>query len=152
LKKLTGYQKLTPPLDLTNQTLKVTGARGKKLAFYLPIWNIGSTPDSFLIQGSDSVTGAYTNGKVIGTYTNLVNYFLGAIPQGSLTNTPAVVAGTFSTATLAPGAFTGEATMLRAEITVDKHAPKGITTNTIKATSSGNFLKTDSVRVILTVK
>jgi len=42
--------------------------------------------------------------------------------------------------------------MLRVEITVDKHAPKGTNTVTITGISSANNLKTDSVRVALVVK
>ena len=117
-------------------------ARGQKLVFYLPIWNVGYSTDSFLIYGSGDVAGAYT-----------VKYFLGAIPKESLDVTSMVKAGTFSTATLASGAYTGDATMLRVEITVDRHAvSKSTSVVTISGMSSVNIQKTDSVRISLTVK
>ena len=154
LKKLLGYNRLTPPLDLTNQTLKATGARGKKLVFYLPIWNQGTWADAFLIQGGGSTIGTYTDRLGTGTYTNKVRYFLGALPKDSLDITSAVTAGTYSTATLGVGGYTGLATMLRLEITVDKHAPAGPIPITVKATPATRKYSSqnDSVQLKLTVK
>ncbi len=142
------------PLDLTNQTLKATGARGKKLVFYLPIWNQGTWADAFLIQGGGSTIGTYTDRLGTGTYTNKVRYFLGALPKDSLDITSAVTAGTYSTATLGVGGYTGLATMLRLEITVDKHAPAGPIPITVKATPATRKYSSqnDSVQLKLTVK
>ena len=141
LKKLIGYNVLTPPSPISKETLTINGGRGKKLVFYLPIWNAGNNTDSFLIRGDSDVAGTYT-----------VKYFLGAFPKESLDITSAVTAGTFSTTALGPGAFTGDATMLRVEITVDKHAPKGTSLVTVTGTSIVNLLKADAVRVALTVR
>ena len=141
LKKLLGYGVLTPTNSITKQTLAVTAGRGSKHVFYVPIWNAGNNTDAFLIRGDGGVAGTYT-----------VNYFLGAIPRESVNITSAVTAGTFSTGTLGPGAFTGVATMLRVEITIDKHAPKDKSAVTITGTSSTNIMKTDAVRVALTVR
>jgi hypothetical protein len=55
------------------------------------------------------------------------------------------VGGSFSTATLAPGAFTSDATMMRVEITADRAAPPGVIPVVIRGTSSANPVKADSV-------
>ena len=142
LKKLLGYGVYPPPTNtLSQETLAVTGARGRKFVFYLPIWNAGNYSDTFLLRGTGDVAGTYT-----------VKYWLGAIPSESLDVTAAVKAGTFSTSALGAGAFTGLATMLRVEITVDKHAPKSVSLIKINAIPSANVLKTDTVQVKLTVK
>ena len=134
LKKFLGKGVFTPPNPITAQTLSLKGKRGKKLVFYVAFQNKGNGPDSFVVQGSGSAPGVFT-----------VQYFLGAHPRESTDITSAVVDGSFSTATLAPGAFTSEATMMRVEITVDRSAPPGVIPAVITGTSSANPAKADSV-------
>ena len=78
-----------------------------------------------------------------------VTYRLGAKPADSVDITAAVVAGGFSTATLAAGAVTGDATMIRVEVLADKALVSPKTTKTFKLTfaSPGDPTKQDAVLV-----
>jgi len=83
----------------------------------------------------------------VGGFT--VKYFLGA--TGTTDITPTVEAGIHASSTLAPGAITGNDTMIRIEIFADKAVPKG-TPNTfaLKFTSVSDPTKVDVVKAKVT--
>ena len=104
---------------------------------FIAVRNVGSASDSFLVQG-DASSGGFT-----------VTYFLGSKPADSIDVSAAVEAGTFSTATMGPGAVTGDATMIRVEVFADRAlvAPGTTKTFTLTFTSAGDPTKQDAVRV-----
>jgi len=112
------------------------GAR-KGLKFYVAVKNTGTANDNFLVHG-DGSSGGFT-----------VSYFLGAKPSESVDVTAAVEAGTFSTATMAPGAVTGSSTMIRVEVLADKTLVAAGTTKTFTLTfsSASDPSSEDAVRV-----
>jgi hypothetical protein len=125
----------------TNSTQVVTQSvkRGKKGVFYVAIQNDGNTADSFRIQGAGDSTG----------FT--VKYYLGA--SGNFDITSAVLAGTFSTPKMAAGAITGDATMIRMEVTVSRTAAKGTRRNVLVSGSSNtDSSKADAVQAVVQVK
>ena len=137
LKKALGIGLLYPSPDpsLDQQTLVQKGRIGKVKKFYVSIRNLGNVADHFSIQGIQTNCTA--------------RYFLGAFPAESLDITPAVVAGTFSSSLLAGGAVTGDATLIRVEVTP---TGSGNCEVEVKGASTVNALKTDSVRARVTVK
>jgi hypothetical protein len=141
IKKFLGNGVFSPPSPVAAKTLSLKGKRGKKLVFYVAFQNRGNGPDSFMVQGNGGAPGIFT-----------VQYFLGAYPSESTNVTSAVVGGSFSTATLAPGALTSDATMMRVEITASRAAPPGVIPVVITGTSSANPAKADSVRALITAK
>lgn len=114
----------------------------KGLSFFVTVRNVGSAPDQFTVQGDGNVTG----------FT--VNYFLGAIPNDSVDVTSAVESGVFSTDTLAAGAVTSVATMLRIEVFADKTLiAKGVTkTFTLTFTSVSDPTKVDVVKATVVAR
>ena len=121
--------------EATTDTVK----RGKKGVFYLAVQNDGSVADSFRIQGAGDSTG----------FT--VKYYYGA--KGDLDITDAVVAGTFSTSTLNAGHVTGDATMIRVEVVVDKTVAKGARRNVlVSGYSNTDGSKVDAVQAVVVVK
>ena len=112
------------------------GAR-RGLRFYVTLRNVGSAPDRFTVQGDGNDTG----------FT--VNYYLGSVVKDSLDVSSAVESGVFSSSTLAAGAITSTATMLRVEVFADKTlVGKGVT-KTFKLTfsSAGDPTKVDVVKI-----
>ena len=110
--------------------------------FYVSVANVGSGTDRFLVQG-DGGSGGFT-----------VNYFLGAKPVESVDVSSAIESTTFATSTLAPGAFTGDATMIRIEVFADKNTvAKGTTkTFTLTFSSAADPTKQDTVRATVTAR
>lgn len=138
--KFIGNGLLTPPDDVALQTVTQRGGRGRVRKFYIRIQNDGNNVDSFKVLGSGDVPGVLT-----------VKYFLGAF--GDFDITAAVKAGTFTTSSMAAGAETGDATLIRAEITVDAAAPAGSTNSVVVTTSSSaNAAKTDTVRAQVVIR
>lgn len=83
-----------------------------------------------------------------------VHYFLGAKPADSVDVTTAVVNGTFSTSTMAPGAITGDTSMIRVEVSA---SATGVGPGTSKAftltfTSAGDATRQDIVGVVVTAR
>jgi hypothetical protein len=158
LLSLTGNADLSQPDAAIGKTMKLkkmlgagivnsTGAgqevqqpihRGvhKPVRFYIALENIGASPDAFTVLGDGNSTG----------FT--VNYYLGAIINDSTNVTAAVQSGVFSSSTLAPGAFTGDATMMRVEVFADKNlVGKGVTkTFNIRFASASDPSKIDVVK------
>jgi hypothetical protein len=146
-----GFNRLTPPTDLALQSVKQNGkrcnpkvfndparrSRCPKRTFYFSLQNLGTDPDAFKIKGTADVPGVF-----------YVRYFLGSRNFGGITNeiTAAVTAGNYTTATLAPKTITGNATWIRAEVTLDPLATQGTTDIVITATSASNAFKTDLAR------
>jgi len=123
----------------TDQTLSKRIGRGKKLRFYIPVQNEGTTPDAFVVTGAGG-TGDFD-----------VRYYLGA--KGDIDVTDAVVNGTYQTSTLAIGAIQNDATMLRMEVIASKTVLVGVT-NSIPVTfvSSSDVSKVDQVRATVFTK
>jgi hypothetical protein len=114
------------------------GARkGKR--YYVALQNIGTANDRFLVQAQ----------QIAGGTGWTANYFLAARPRDSVDVTAAVEAGTFSTSTMAPGAITGDTSMIRVEVFADKiNVAKGTTgTFTLTFSSVGDPTRQDTVRV-----
>jgi hypothetical protein len=112
------------------------GAR-RPLRFYVTLRNIGSAPDRFTVQGDGNDTG----------FT--VHYYLGSVVKDSLDVSSAVESGVFSSSTLAAGAITSTATMIRVEIFADKALVERGVTKTFKLTfsSAGDPTKVDVVKI-----
>jgi hypothetical protein len=123
-----------------SQTVSLKAGHGRKKVFYVAIRNAGNVSDSFLVQGSGDVAQGFT-----------VRYFLGAIPRQSLDITDAVKAGTYTTSTLAAGATTGDATLIRVEMKVTKDATTGFKPNLIKLISTTDPSKSDTVQATVAV-
>jgi hypothetical protein len=124
-----------------SETIAVKAGRGSKKVFFVRILNAGGVPDSFLVHGGDDVVQGYT-----------VRYFLGAVPRESLDITAAVKAGTFATTTMAGGATTGDATLIRVEMKVSKQAFSGFLSNLITVTSTTVSNKIDAVKATAVVR
>ncbi|MGD0652111.1 MAG: choice-of-anchor D domain-containing protein [Verrucomicrobiia bacterium] len=122
-----------------SKTVTQSVKRGGKGVFYVPIQNDGNAADSFLIQGAGDSAG----------FT--VKYYLGA--TGNFDITSAVVAGSYSTTKMAAGAFTGDATMIRVEVTVNRTAARSARKIVlVSAFSNTDSSKEDSVRAVVLVK
>ena len=126
-----------------NQTLSISIGRNKKKVFYIAFKNAGTIMDAFPVSGGGNVPGQLT-----------VNYYVGAKDYNGIVNevTAAVLANTYSTSSLAPGAITGDATLLRLQVTIDPNATRGTVYNIpVTARSSLNAAKQDTVVVQVTV-
>jgi hypothetical protein len=122
-----------------SKTVTESVKRGGKGVFYVQIQNDGNAADSFLIQGAGDSAG----------FT--VKYYLGA--SGNFDITGAVVAGSYRTSNLAPGAITSDATMIRVEVTVSRTAAKGARKNVpVSGFSNADSSKEDTVRAVVLVK
>jgi hypothetical protein len=121
---------------------KVVRGAKQPVKFYVAVQNVGSGADQFLVRG-DGSSGGFT-----------VRYFLGAKPVDSIDVSSAVVSATFATSTMAPGAFTGDATMVRVEVLADKNiVAKGTTkTFTLTFSSTNDPTRQDTVRATVTAK
>jgi len=122
-----------------NQTLTIKIGRKKKKVFYIAFKNAGTIMDAFPVSGGGNVPGQLT-----------VNYFVGAKNFNGVVNevTSSVAANTYSTSSLAPGAITGDSTLLRLQVTIDAAATQGTTYNIpVTAHSSLNPAKQDTVVV-----
>jgi hypothetical protein len=109
------------------QTRTLTGARGVSKTFVVKVWNNGTNADSYLVHGPGPATG----------FT--VKYLKGA--SGSTDITAAVIAGTYKTASLAPG--TGA--VIRLVVTIGSSPPTGVRDWLITATSRQNSSAQDAV-------
>ena len=96
------------------QTITKSVKHGKKGVFYVAVQNDGNTAGPFRIVESEISTNLIT-----------VKYFLGAKAKDAVDITSAVEGAGYTTASLAPGAITGDATMIRMEVTVSTNATKG---------------------------
>lgn len=133
------------------QTASQKSNRGRRRVFYARVQNDGNAADSFRVQGSDDIPLGIS-----------VKYFLGAVrdrscdgvppnPPGPCDITAAVKAGTFVTGTLAPGATTSDATLIRIEITVDKLANAGLYDALVTFTSNSKPSQRDTVQASVAV-
>jgi hypothetical protein len=123
------------------QEIVQKGKRGKPRVFYVNVVNAGNNTDSFKVQGNNDEPGLFT-----------VKYFLGAVRSDSVEITGAAKSGSFSTGTLAAGASTSDATMLRIEVTPDRAAPPGTYSVLVTTTSGADLSKSDSVKATVSVK
>ncbi|MCG3149753.1 MAG: hypothetical protein PCFJNLEI_03218 [Verrucomicrobiae bacterium] len=118
------------------------GKAGKPRYFYISVQNDGNTSDSYTVAGPTSLPGFAS-----------IRYFLGASPKQDLLDiTGAVGAGTYTTASLAVGATTGDATLIRVEFIVDSLAVAGSQSFLVTLTSTSNPAKQDAVKATITVK
>jgi hypothetical protein len=124
-----------------DQTVSRKSARKRTKVFYIRCQNTGSTVDTFTVLGGGNVPQGVS-----------VQYFVGAMPKEAVEITSAVVAGTYTTASLAPGAITGNATLLRVQVTADSDALSGSYSTLITFRSTSNPSKVDAVKTTLTVK
>jgi hypothetical protein len=123
------------------QQLSANARRGRRRVFYVRIQNDGNATDTFHVQGTgDTVQGTS------------VRYFLGAMRREALDITDAVKAGTYTTASMAGGATTGDATLIRVEITADKLAFSGFYETAVTVTSTTNPARSDTVKATVVVK
>jgi hypothetical protein len=126
LKKMVGFgtintngvasiERLTQnvPLELP----KVIEEDKHGVTFYVAVKNVGTGSDQFIVQGQQIEGQQFGNGQGF-----TVHYFLGSSskPSESMDVTAAIEAGTFATSTMAAGAVTGDATMIRVVIYADK--------------------------------
>jgi Glucose / Sorbosone dehydrogenase len=117
------------------QTRTVTTARGVSRTFVVKVWNNGTSADSFLLASPGSTNG----------FT--VTYLKGA--SGSTNITTAVVAGTYATASLAPG----NGAVIRVVVTIAANAPSGVTRDwLVVATSQQDSSAHDGVDARLKTK
>jgi hypothetical protein len=117
--------------------VKRGATRGRR--FFITLKNIGTSADQFKVLG-DGDSGGFT-----------VKYFLGA--TDTIDITPTVEAGTYASSTLAPGAITGNDTMIRVEVFADTAVPKGaVNSFAIKFTSVSDPTKVDVVKATVIAK
>lgn len=110
------------------QTRSFTTGRGVSRTFVVKVWNDSSSADAYLVKGAASLSG----------FT--VKYLKGA--SGTTDITAAVVAGTYRTASLAPGA----GVVIRMVITIASNAPTGVTRDfLVTATSARDSSAKDAV-------
>ena len=122
---------------------KIKRGGKKPVKFYINVQNVGTSDDSFLVLGTGSTAG----------FT--VHYFIGAVAKESADITSQVVAGTFSTSTLASGAITSIPTMIRVEVlAADKTLLGAGATQTfmLTFTSANDPSKVDAVNATVTAK
>jgi hypothetical protein len=124
-----------------SQTLTKFVRHGRKFVFYVAIRNDGNTAGSFHIHGTGDSTDS------------TVKYFLGAKKKDQIDITSVVEAGSFGTASMAPGAITGDATMIRGEVTVSRTAVAGTRIPLfVSGFSNTDSSKQDTVGVLVYVK
>lgn len=117
------------------QTRAVSTPAGVSKTFVIKVWNDGTGSDSYLLHGPGSSTG----------FT--AKYLKGA--SGTTDITAAVAAGTYKTASLAPGT----AVTIRLVITIAANAPSGSTQSwLVTATSKQNSSAQDAVDAQLTTQ
>ena len=110
------------------QTRSVTTPRGVSKTFVVKVWNDGTSADSFVLNGTGSTSG----------FT--VKYLKGT--TGTTNITSAVLAGTYKTASLAPG----NGVVIRLVVTVAATAPSGATRDwLVTATSQLDSSAQDAV-------
>jgi hypothetical protein len=121
-------------------TQKVKRGAKRGARFFMQLKNVGTNPDQFKVEG-DGDSGGFT-----------VSYFLGAADQTDIS--AAVESGAHASATLAPAATTGDATMIRIEVFADPLlVSKGeIETFTISFTSVSNPARVDVVKATVIAK
>jgi hypothetical protein len=109
--------------------------------YYVAVRNAGSAPDQFIVQSQ-----CQTPGDCVG-FT--ARYFLGSSAADGVEVTPAIEAGTFATSTMAAGAVTGDATMIRVEVSASKAEVTRGTTATflLTFTSVSDPTKQDTVAI-----
>jgi hypothetical protein len=109
--------------------------------YYVAVRNAGTAPDQFLVQSQ-----CQTSGDCSG-FT--ARYFLGSRPSDGIEVTAAVEAGTFATSTMEAGAVTGDATMIRVEVSASKaEVTRGATaTFLLTFTSASDPTKQDTVAI-----
>jgi hypothetical protein len=115
----------------SDQTISTRARRGKSRTFFVRIQNDGNQTDQFRVQGPSDIPGVLT-----------VKYLLGN--DGSQDITAAVKAGTFTTSSLAAGATTGQATLIRVEIRIDPAAPTSEQLLLFTITSVGDPVRQDA--------
>jgi hypothetical protein len=144
LKKMVGFNVITNVASAAEGIIQNVHRGAKKgVSFYVAVKNKGTGSDQFIVQG-DGSGGGFT-----------VSYFLGAKPSESVDVTAAVEAGTFMTDTMAAGAVTGDATMIRVVVTVpDKTLVLKNTTQTftLTFTSASDPTKQDTVSAAVVAK
>lgn len=143
LKQFVGRNILSPTNALSKQTVILTGGRGSKHVFYVMFQNLGNNPAYFDLGVVESFSSTNTTAR----------YFLGAKPSESTEVTSMVESQTLTTATLEPGAYTSDPTMLRVEIDIGKKAPKGTNSVVITATTVSEVpTRSDQVQAVVVVK
>lgn len=106
-----------------------SAARGHTVTFGMSIQNDGNTPDRIKVKATGTAAGGYT-----------VKYF-----QGTTDITSAVVAGTYRTPSLAPGATY----LITAKVTVKPTAAAGSqVTRLVTLRSVGNPVRKDAVKFV----
>jgi hypothetical protein len=125
----------------TFQTDVRQSARKRTRVFYVRCQNTGNNVDTFTVLGTGNIPQGIA-----------VRYFLGAVPKEAVEITNAVLAGTFATATLGPSAVTGDATLIRVEVTADANALPGSYPTLITLKSTSNPSKLDAVKATVTVR
>jgi hypothetical protein len=139
------------PNLLKRQSYNLKVARGKKVVRYISVQNKGTVSDTVQILGVTTISSNATPAHF------KVKYFLGAkTPPNLSTDLTSAIEGvgasSYSTASLAPDAITGDATWIRVEISVDKTAPhKSSCEVLVKGLSDGNSAKSDVVKITVTV-
>jgi hypothetical protein len=123
------------------QELAVKAGRGRKKVFFVRVQNDGNSADTFRVEGTGDVPQGIS-----------VRYFLGAIPREAVDITSAVQGGAYSTATMEASAFTGDATLIRVEVTVDKQAASGSYPTLITLRSASAPAKADAVKATVIVR
>jgi N-acetylneuraminic acid mutarotase len=119
-----------------SQSTAATAARGVSKTFQIRVANDGSTPDSFTVRGSPAGSSAF-----------IVTYLKGA--TGNVNVTSAVVAGTYTTPVLAPGATA----VLRLRVQVKAGAAaKAVQATSISVASTTRPTSKDVVKATVTVK
>jgi hypothetical protein len=139
LKKMKGFGIFSSVGEQEEVAQKVKRGSQRGATFFVAVKNAGSSADQFEVTG-DGSAGGFT-----------VNYSLGA--DGTADISGAVTNGTFATSTLAAQAVTGDATMIRVDVTADAGITKGTRrTFTLLFTSVSDPAKKDAVRATVTAK
>jgi hypothetical protein len=130
--------------NVHRQTPKALQKSKHGVRYYVAIENVGSVVDQFNVQST----------QISGGQGFAVKYYLGAKPVDSVDITAAVEAGTFATTSMAPGAITGDTTMIRAEVVADKTVVARGTTAIFALTFSSvsDPLSQDTVRITAVAK
>ncbi len=123
------------------QEIAVKAGRGRKKVFFVRIQNNGNAADTFRVEGTGDVPQGIS-----------VRYFLGAIPREAVDITSAVLSGAYATATMEASAFTGDATLIRVEVTVDKQAAPGFYPTSITIRSASAPSRADTVKATVIVR
>jgi hypothetical protein len=126
--------------DGTGQSITLKVRRKKTKKFYILVQNDGNAPDAIRVEGTGGDPGTATT-----------RYFLGDL--GTFDITVATETHAFTTSTLAAGASTGAATLIRLEVTAEPLAVKRTTvTVPITGISVADPSKTDTVNAIVIIR